>query len=137
MSLADAGQVNGLALAYIGDAVYELYVRERLLQAGYTRPHQLHAQATSYVSAQAQADLLQFWLKHERLDTDEKTIVRRGRNAKSGSVPKNIDVMTYRQSTGFEALIGYLHLQGKKERLTDLLSDWSNIWGEGERDEGK
>ncbi|MBB6451437.1 ribonuclease-3 family protein [Geomicrobium halophilum] len=131
MSTVDARQVNGLALAYIGDAVYELYVRMQLLQAGYTRPQQLHDKVTSFVSAKAQADLLHYWLDNKRLSASEEAIVRRGRNAKSGGIPKNTDVTTYRHSTGFEALIGYLHLTEEDERLTELFSDVPREW-EGE-----
>ncbi|QDI91523.1 ribonuclease III [Salicibibacter halophilus] len=122
MSAMDPSQLNGLALAYIGDAVYELYVRTHFLQQGYTRAQQLHQETTAYVSANAQAKRLHDWLENQRLNADEETIVRRGRNAKSGSVPKNTDAFTYSYSTGFEALVGYLHLRGHHERLNDLLS---------------
>ncbi|QQK74317.1 Mini-ribonuclease 3 [Salicibibacter cibarius] len=134
MSAIDPAQLNGLALAYIGDAVYELYTRTHFLQAGYTRAGQLHQKTTSYVSANAQANHLHRWLENQRLNADEEIIVRRGRNAKSGNVPKNTDAFTYRYSTGFEALIGYLHLCGHHERLKELLSEMPGIW-EDENDE--
>lgn len=112
---------NGLALAYVGDAVYDLYVRRHLLQLGGTKAHQLHRQATRYVSAKAQANLLQYLLEEELLTDRELELVKRGRNAKSGTSPKNTDIMTYRYSTAFECLIGYLYLNREQERLELLI----------------
>ncbi len=103
----DVKQLNGLALAYIGDAVYEVYVRRHLLAGGSVRPHELHRRAVRYVSARAQARVILALLDEGVLTEEEKDIVRRGRNAKSGTIPKNTDVQTYRHSTAFEALIGY------------------------------
>lgn len=117
----DATQLNSLALAYMGDAVFETYVRSHLLHEGQVRPHQLHRAGTRYVSAKAQCQIL-FHFMDEKLLTDyESQVVMRGRNAKSGTVPKNTDVQTYRYSTAFEALIGYLYLAGKQERLDELV----------------
>jgi ribonuclease-3 family protein len=108
-----------LVLAYIGDGVYDLYIRQYLVSQGNLKPHQLHRKASGYVSAKAQASILH---KLAPILTPEETdIVKRGRNAKSGTQPKNTDVVQYRQSTGFEALIGYLFLQGRKERLREIL----------------
>ncbi|AXF56634.1 Mini-ribonuclease 3 [Salicibibacter kimchii] len=135
MSAIDPAQLNGLALAYIGDAVYELHIRTHFLQKGYTRAQELHQKTTAYVSANAQAKCLHHWLENQRLYAVEETIIRRGRNAKSGSIPKNTDAFTYRYSTGFEALIGYLHLCGHHERLRDLLSDMPGAWEEESKDE--
>jgi ribonuclease III family protein len=117
----DAKQMNALALAYMGDAVYETYVRQFLLQSGRVKPNQLHRAATGYVSAKAQAAALKVISDRELLSEEEMAIVRRGRNAKSGTIPKNTDVQTYRYSTAFEALIGYLFLQNRKERLEELI----------------
>ena len=133
MSAIDPAQLNGLALAYIGDAVYELHIRTHFLQAGYTRAQELHQETTAYVSANAQAKRLHRWLENQQLNADEEIIVRRGRNAKSGSIPKNTDAFTYRYSTGFEALLGYLHLCGHHERLEDLLSEMPGAWEEEQR----
>ncbi|MBM7634688.1 Mini-ribonuclease 3 [Geomicrobium sediminis] len=116
-------QLNGLTLAYIGDAVYELHVRSFLVHKGMAKPNELHKAATSYVSAKAQASALHYWLENEQLTEEEEAIVRRGRNAKSGSLPKNTDVQTYRYSTGFEALIGYVHLACDKTRLEQLMNE--------------
>ncbi|WP_409252516.1 Mini-ribonuclease 3 [Bacillus sp. SCS-153A] len=118
----DAKQMNALALAYMGDAVYETYVRQFLLQSGRVKPNQLHRAATGYVSAKAQAAALKVISDRELLSEEEQAIVRRGRNAKSGTIPKNTDVQTYRYSTAFEALIGYLFLQNRKDRLEELIN---------------
>lgn len=117
----DEKQLNSLALAYMGDAVFETYVRHHLLQGGKVKPNQLHKEATKYVSAKAQASLL-FHLMDLNILTDyELAVVKRGRNAKSGSVPKNTDVQTYRYGTAFEALIGYLYLSNNKARLEEII----------------
>ena len=117
----DAKQLNSLALAYVGDAIFEVYVRRHLLQSGKVKPNQLHREGTTYVSAKAQCKIL-FRIIDEKLLTDEEqAVVMRGRNAKSGTIPKNTDVQTYHYSTAFEALMGYLYLSGKKERLEELI----------------
>lgn len=120
-SLVDEKQLNSLALAYLGDAVYEMYVRYHLLHSGQVRPNQLHREATNYVSAKAQASVVHQWLLDEILDEEETAVLKRGRNAKSGSIPRNTDVQTYRYSTAFEALIGYLYLSGNVERMEELI----------------
>jgi ribonuclease III family protein len=118
----DEKQLNSLALAYLGDAVFETYIRYHLIQTGQVRPNQLHRAATKYVSAKAQAGIVHRILEANILSDTEITVLKRGRNAKSGSVPKNTDVLTYRHSTAFEALIGYLHLSGDKKRVEELIS---------------
>ncbi|WP_078382575.1 Mini-ribonuclease 3 [Sutcliffiella halmapala] len=116
----DAKQLNSLALAYMGDAVYETYVRHHLLKQGKIRPNQLHRAATSYVSAKAQARLLHQLAGEAYFSELEEGVIRRGRNAKSGTVPKNTDVQTYRYSTAFEALIGHLYLTDETERMEQI-----------------
>ncbi|PFN77937.1 ribonuclease III [Bacillus sp. AFS076308] len=117
----DAKQLNSLALAYMGDAVFESYVRRHLLYSGKVRPNQLHRLATRYVSAKAQCQILFQMMDEKLLNEEETAVVMRGRNAKSGTVPKNTDVQTYRYSTAFEALMGYLFLEGRLERLEELV----------------
>lgn len=117
----DAKQLNSLALAYMGDAVFEFYVRRRLLEKGSVKPHFLHREATLYVSAKAQASVIHRLLDSGMLTENEIAVVKRGRNAKSGTIPKNTDVQTYRYSTAFEALIGYLYLTGEHERLKEII----------------
>ncbi|MDY0407306.1 Mini-ribonuclease 3 [Virgibacillus sp. 179-BFC.A HS] len=119
----DAKQMKSLALAYMGDAVYEVYIRQHLLKQGNVKPHQLHQKAITYVSAKAQAFVIRAWLNDLQLSDAEQSVVARGRNAKSGSVPKHTSVQTYRYSTAFEALIGYLYLSGQAERLQALMQN--------------
>lgn len=114
--------LNGLALAYIGDAIYEIYIRDFLIRQGLTKPNMLHKTATTYVSAKSQAFLMKQMLEQEMLNEQEELMYKRGRNAKSHTSAKNADVTTYRVSTGFEALFGYLHLTAQKERLEELVS---------------
>lgn len=109
-----AKELNPLALAYLGDAVYELWVRTHLLEQGIGLVHVLHKQATEYVRAGTQARALHRIMP--ALSEEETRIVLRGRNAKGGH-PKNVDVVTYRHATAFEALIGYWHLNGENERI--------------------
>ncbi|MNW50548.1 Mini-ribonuclease 3 [compost metagenome] len=109
-----------LALAYIGDAVFEVAVRQHVMARPNLRPHHLHGQSTKYVSAKSQARLLA--LIETELTEDERDIVRQGRNAKSGTVPKNADVMDYRHATAFESLVGYLYYKGLHDRLRDLIA---------------
>lgn len=119
--MKDFEQLNGLALAYMGDAIYEVYIREYLLNQGKTRPNQLHHTATKYVSAEAQAKLMQAMLDAELLTEKEVDFYRRGRNSKSHTSAKNADILTYRISTGFEALMGYLYLTKQIERMEELI----------------
>ena len=109
-----------LVLAYIGDSVYEVFVREKILRLNPDMPaYKLHKECIKYVNAAAQARSV-----HEivpLLDEAELGVYKRGRNAKSPTVPKNADVTDYRCATGFEALIGYLHLSGEKERLEEIM----------------
>ncbi|RKO63406.1 hypothetical protein Cdeb_02974 [Caldibacillus debilis GB1] len=117
----DAKYLNSLALAYMGDAVFEIYVRHHLLQKGIVKPNRLQKEAVKYVSAKAQSQAVRQFLEQDLLTEEERDIVRRGRNAKSHTVPKNVDYYTYRQSTGFEALLGYHYLEGNFRRLEELV----------------
>lgn len=121
LNMIDAKQLNSLALAYMGDAVYEQYIRYHLLQKGTVRPHQLHRLGTSFVSAKAQAKVVHHLLEAAFLTEEEEAVLRRGRNAKSGSIPKNTDVQTYRYSTAFEALIGYHYLLNDQTRIEEIV----------------
>lgn len=121
MQITDVKQLNSLVLAYMGDAVFEVFVRNFLIQSGKVKPHILHKEATFYVSAKAQAQIIHHLLENDLLTEDEYAVVMRGRNAKSGTIPKNTDVQTYRYGTAFEALIGYLYLLGETERLNEIM----------------
>ncbi|MCT8136412.1 Mini-ribonuclease 3 [Anaerobacillus sp. CMMVII] len=120
-SKIDLQQINALALAYMGDSILDTYVRYRLIASGKVRPHQLHKKATEYVSAKAQAEVLNCLLANGFLTEEEMAVAMRGRNSKPGNVRKNTDLQTYRMSTAFEALIGYLYLLDKYERLDEII----------------
>jgi ribonuclease-3 family protein len=113
-------QLNPIVLAYIGDAVFEVFIRQHLITMVNHRPQHLHKEATKYVSAKAQSRALQIWLP--LLSEEEQYVVRRGRNAKSGSTPKNAEILEYRHSTAFECLIGFLYYKERFERLRELLN---------------
>ncbi|RST99855.1 Mini-ribonuclease 3 [Vagococcus vulneris] len=113
--------LSGLTLAYIGDAVYEVYIRDFLIRTGQTRPNQLHRLATNYVSAKAQHFIIENMMADDFLTEEEIKVYKRGRNAKSHTSAKNTSVFIYRSSTGFEALVGFLHLTGQKERLDEFV----------------
>ncbi|WP_078551149.1 Mini-ribonuclease 3 [Bacillus alkalicellulosilyticus] len=123
----DAAQLNALALAYMGDAVLDMFVRYHLIANGKVRPQRLHAEATSYVSAKAQAKVIMILLETNFLSEKEVSIVMRGRNAKSNTVPKNTDRSTYSYSTAFEALLGFLYLQNEYERLNEIITEMFNL----------
>ena len=106
--------------AYVGDSVYELFVRTKLTNNSNAKPHKLHIESIKYVKAKAQADILKSIM--DNLTEEEKDIVRRGRNTENHHVAKNSNVADYSQSTAFEALIGYLYLTKQDERLEEILN---------------
>ena len=115
----DVNLHSPLTWAYIGDAVYELYIRTNLVNKTKLKPHKLHIESIKYVKAKAQADILKELM--EILTDEEKDIVRRARNAENHHLPKNADPEDYMYSTAFEGLIGYLYLCKKDERLKEIL----------------
>ncbi|MFA9556454.1 Mini-ribonuclease 3 [Evansella sp. AB-rgal1] len=127
MLVNEPEQLNALALAYMGDAVLETYVRYRLISKGQVRPNKLHKEATNYVSAKSQAKVLHIFFETDRLTKEEKSVALRGRNAKSGTIPKNTDHATYRYSTALEALFGYLYLTDQHNRLDELIQETFDI----------
>ena len=108
-----------LVLAYIGDSVYELYIRLRLTEGRYRDAHDLHMKSINFVKAAAQARIAA--ALEPGLTEREKAVVRFGRNAHTNTVPRNADVGEYHLATGFEALLGYLKLSGQTERLNEIL----------------
>lgn len=128
----DYQQLNGIALAYLGDAVYEPFIRQHLIEIGFTKPTKLHHHATHYVSAKAQAALIALMETDGVLTETETEVFKRGRNAKSHTSAKHTDVLTYRVSTGFEAVFGYLQLTEQTARITELAS-----WCIKQVDEGR
>ncbi len=112
-------ELSPLTWAYVGDAVYELYIRENLLNKTKLKPHKLHIESVKYVKASAQAEILK--LLEEILTDKEKEIVRRTRNTKNHHLPKNAEVNDYMYATAFEGLIGYLYLTKQDKRLEEIL----------------
>ena len=111
--------MSPLTWAYVGDSVYELFIRNYLIQTTNLKPHKLHIESIKYVKAKAQADILK--RIEDSLTDAEKDIVRRARNAENHHLPKNADPADYMYSTAFEGLIGYLYLTKKDERLKEIL----------------
>ena len=115
-----ASLYSPLVLAYIGDSVYELFVRTKVIEEHPDMPaYKLHKLTVGYVKAHAQSNSI--CAIEDILTEDELSAYKRGRNAKSATVPKNADLTEYRRATGFEALIGYLYLKNEKERLEELM----------------
>lgn len=112
--------LSPLTWAYVGDCVYELYIRTKLVNETKMKPHQLHIEAIKYVKAKNQAELLQ--KIEDNLTETEKDIVRRTRNTQNHHLPKNSNVQEYMYATAFEGLIGYLYLTKQNERIKYLLN---------------
>lgn len=110
-----------LVLAYLGDAVFDLYIRTRITGLNLNDSvHSLHKKAIAYVNAKSQSDILN--VIHDELTEEENNMVRRGRNAKSGTIPKNANIAEYKRATGFETLLGYLYIKNDSERLKHILN---------------
>ena len=118
----DVDTINVIVLAYMGDAVYDTYIRKKLIGLGIQKVEELQNKAIEYVSAKGQVKILNYLINNNILSDEELDIVKRGRNNKRSSHPKNTDILTYKLSTGFEALIGYLYLSNKIDRLEEILS---------------
>ena len=116
----DPGTYSPLALAYIGDAVYELIVRTMVISHGSIQVNKMHKKSASLVNAGTQAEMIRLMM--EELTEEETAVYKRGRNAKSVTTAKHATVVDYRTATGFEALCGYLYLMGRRERLVTLIS---------------
>ncbi len=129
----DAKLLNGLSLAYIGDSVYEVYIREFVINKGYNKVKDLHKHVVNYTSGEAQAAIIHSMMTDNILSDEELTIFKRGRNSHVHSVRKNISIQDYLDATGFEALIGYLYLSKNIERL-EILIDYSIKVRSGEND---
>lgn len=115
----DVNLLSPLTWAYVGDAIYELYIRTNLVNRTKLKPHKLHIESIKYVKAKAQADILKELM--ENLSEEEKEIVRRSRNAENHHLPKNADPEDYMYSTAFEGLIGFLYLTKQDNRLKEIL----------------
>lgn len=115
-------EINVITLAYLGDAVYEVFIRNYLINKGIAKVEDLQKEAIKYVSAKAQAKILSYLINNNYLSNEEIEIVKRGRNYKRDTHPKNTDIITYKMSTGFESLIGHLYLDNKNERINEIMN---------------
>ena len=130
LSEREAAQISPVTLAFVGDAVYSLYVRERLTLDVGGKSSDLQRTASKVVSAQGQSAFLEKVLP--LLTEEEEEIYRRGRNAKKATKSKNASALDYNRSTGFEAVLGFLYLSGEMQRIENLLSliDEENLKGQ-------
>ena len=117
--IEDVRMLSPLVWAYVGDSVYEMFIRTSLVNKSNAKPHKLHVESIKYVKASAQCEVLK--KIEEKLTEEEKDIVRRGRNTQNHHVAKNSNVIEYAYATAFEALIGYLYLTKQDERLEEIL----------------
>lgn len=117
----DLNTINVISLAYLGDSVYELYIRENLMKNGLCKVDDMQKEAVKYVSARSQSKIVTDMIDRNFLNEEEIDVIKRGRNYKRNIHPKNTDIITYKISTGFEALIGYLYIKNK-ERLMEVLN---------------
>ena len=117
--IEEVNQMSPLTWAYVGDCVYELYIRTKLVDITKLKPHELHIKSVKYVKAKAQAETLK---KIESILTEEeKEIVRRGRNTQTHHIAKNASMQDYMYATAFEALVGYLYLTKQDDRLSEIM----------------
>ena len=115
-------EINVLVLAYLGDTIYEDFIRKYLIKKGIAKVNDLQKEASNYVSAKGQAAFLKQLLEEEFFTEEEQTIIRRARNNKSNSHPKNCDIVTYKHATALEALIGYLELSNNHNRIDEIMN---------------
>ena len=123
VNLMNVELINVITLAYLGDAVYEVYVREYLIKKGIAKVEELQKEAINLVSAKSQSKILDYLINNNILTDFEIEIVKRGRNYKRESHPKNTDIITYKMATGFETLIGYLYLENKNDRINEIIKE--------------
>ena len=119
MSEDKARQLSPVTLAFVGDAVYSLYVRSREVSLSDRKPAELQKRTCEVVSAKGQSELLE--RVESKFTTEEQAIYHRGRNAKKATKSKNANVVDYNRSTGFEAVLGYLYLTGQYERISEII----------------
>lgn len=116
-------EVNVLVLAYLGDTIYEDYIRKFLISKGINNVNDLQKESINYVSAKAQASFLNNMIDNNFLSEEEIAVVKRARNNKNNNHPRNCDVVTYKLATGLEALIGYLEYLNRKDRINEIMSE--------------
>ena len=114
-------EVNALVLAYLGDTIYENYVRHYLINKGIGNVNDLQTESINYVSAKNQAKFLEDMINNDFFNDEELSVIKRARNYKSNSHPKNTDIITYKHATALEAIIGYLDLKNNKSRIDEIM----------------
>ena len=117
----DVREVNVLVLAYLGDTIYEDYIRKYLISLGINHVDELQKESVNYVSAKHQAEFIKKLLDENLLSEEEVDVFKRARNYKSTSHPKNCDIVTYKHATGLEAVIGYLELTNNRVRIDEIM----------------
>ena len=122
---------NGESLAYVGDAIYELKIRQYLLGKGYQDVNKLHKYAVKFTSGESQALIVDYLIKNNLITEEEISYFKRGRNSSHSKNRRSISVISYKKATGFEAMIGYLYLSNQVERLEVLMGMIINIVEEG------
>ncbi len=115
-------EVSSLALAYLGDSIYESYIREYLIKKGISHVNDLQVESLNYVSAKSQARILKDLMDKNIFTDEELSVIKRARNTKSKSHPKSCDIITYQHATSLEALFGYLKLRKNEERIEEIIS---------------
>lgn len=125
-------QHSGQTLAYLGDALIEVAVREHLIEQGLTKVNDLHKRAIRFTSAVGQSKVAIRWLEDDQMSETELAVYKRGRNAVGIRKPQSADREEYQRATGVEALMGYLHLTGNRERFLFLMASYLTILEESE-----
>ena len=115
--------LNVLVLAYLGDTIYEDYIREYLIKKGLRNVNDLQKESINYVSAKAQANFLRILMNQNFFTEEELPIIKRARNHKNNSHPKNCSIITYKYATGLEAILGYLKLEKQNNRINEIMSE--------------
>ena len=118
----NVNEINVLVLAYLGDSVYENYIRKYLINTGIGNVNDLQSESIKYVSAKAQAKYMDLLINNNILTEEELNVFKRARNYKTTSHPKNTDIITYKIATGFEAVIGYLEFINKEDRIKEIIN---------------
>lgn len=118
----DLNNLNILVLAYMGDNVYEYYIRKYLINKEIADVNSLQSESIKYVSAKAQKEIIDKLINDNVLNEEELSVFKRARNHKGNRHPKNCDIVTYKYATGFEAVIGYLELSGNRNRIEEIMN---------------
>ena len=119
----DIYKINSLVLAYLGDSVYEVLVRDYFIKEGINKVNNLQNKVIKYVSAKGQAQIINYLIDNNLLKEEEIEVVKRGRNAKVISHPKNTDILTYKWATSLECLFGYLYIKDDNVRMNELFKE--------------